>query len=180
MRLDGRRLLIGGLVAFGLAGCQQSNVAPEAATATALAPAPLVKREGVSLAEATVALVSLDGAPEGATEDFRQSLTHALAAREAPIADAKTARYLLRVYLSASPAEGGASLDYVVDVFDASRVRVGRIGDGVALKGSGDAWSLASTEALAAAAASCADDLAAFLSNRPEAAAAKALSYAPQ
>jgi hypothetical protein len=178
MRLDGRRLLIAGLAVFGLAGCQQTSVAPE--TATALAPAPLVKREGVSLAESTVALVSLDGAPEVAADDFRQALSRALAAREAPVADEKSARYLLRVYLSATPAEGGASLDYVVDVFDATRARVGRVGDGVALKGSGDAWSLASPQALDAAAASCADDLAAFLSNRPEAGAAKALSYAPQ
>src|SRR4051794_9152532 len=115
MRWDGRRLLIAGCAAVGLAGCQQTNVAPEA---TALAPAPLVKREGVSLAEATVAVVSLDGAPDVAAQDFRQALSRALAARDAPIADAKSARYLLRIYLSASPAEGGASLDYIVDVFD--------------------------------------------------------------
>ena len=177
MRLDGRRLLIAGLAAFGLAGCQPTSVAPEA---TALAPAPLIKREGVSLADATVALVSLDGAPEAASDDFREALSRALAAREVASADAKAARYRLRVYLSASPAEGGASLDYVVDVFDATRTRVARIGDGVALKGSGDAWSLASTQALDAAAASCADELAAFLSNRPEAGPAKALSYAPE
>jgi hypothetical protein len=178
MRLDGRRLLIAAWAAFGVAGCQPTTVA--APEATALAPAPLVKREGVSLADATVALVSLDGAPDAAAEDFRQALTRALAAREIAGAEPKAARYLLRVYLSAAPAEGGANLDYVVDVFDAHRARVGRLGDGVGLKGSGDAWSLASTQALEAAAGSCADDLAAFLSNRPEAKAAQALSYAPQ
>ncbi len=107
-------------------------------------------------------------------------LARALAAREVTTADPKAARYLVRVYLAATPAEGGASLDYVADVFDSSRARVARLGDGLGLKGSGDAWSLASTQALEAAAGSCADDLAAFLSNRPEAVAAKALSYAPQ
>jgi hypothetical protein len=177
MRWHRRRLLIAGLAACGLAGCQPSSVAPEA---TALTPAPLVKREGVSLAAATVALVSLDGAPDAAAEDFRQALSRALAARGAAIVEAKSARYLLRVYLAASPAEGGASLDYVADVYDAGRARVGRIGDGVGLKGSGDAWSLASTQALDTVAAACADDLAAFLSNRPEAAPDRALSYAPQ
>jgi len=175
MRVCG--FFIAGL-ALGLAGCQPASVAPE--EATALAPAPLARREGVSLADATLALVSLDGAPEAAADDFRQALLRQLGAREVASADAKMARYLVRVYLSATPAEGGANLEYVADVFDARRARVGRIGDGMGLKGTGDAWSLASSEALDAAAAKCADDLAAWLSNRPEArpAASGALSYA--
>jgi len=175
MRVCG--FFIAGL-ALGLAGCQPASVAPE--EATALAPAPLARREGVSLADATLALVSLDGAPQEAADDFRQALLRQLGAREVASADAKSARYLVRVYLSASPAEGGANLEYVADVFDARRARVGRIDDGMGLKGSGDAWSLASAEALNAAAAKCADDLAAFLSNRPEArpATGGAMSYA--
>jgi hypothetical protein len=170
-------LFIAGL-ALGLAGCQPASVAPE--EATALAPAPLVKREGVSLADATLAVVSLDGAPQAAADDFRQALLRQLGAREVASADAKRARYLVRVYLAASAAEGGANLEYVADVFDISRARVGRLGDGMGLKGTGDAWSLASTEALNAAAGKCADDLAAFLSNRPEArpAGGGAMSYA--
>jgi hypothetical protein len=174
------RLIVLGFAALALSGCQQSGVAPEA-TATALAPAPLVAREGVSLADATVALVTLEGAPQVASEDFRHALTQRLAAREIATAPPGKARYLLRVYLAASPAEDGATLDYVADVFDADRVRVGRLDDGLALKGKGDAWSLASTQALEQAAARCADDLAAFLSNRPEArpAGGAPMSYAP-
>jgi hypothetical protein len=175
VRAELRRLIVAGWAALALSGCQETTVAsaPEAL-------APLVQRDGVSLADATVALVSLDGAPQAAAEDFRRAFSQRLAAREVGSAQEKKARYLLRVYLAASPVEGGANLDYVVDVFDARRQRVGRLSDGLGLKGSGDAWSLASTEALEAAAGKCADDLAAFLSNRPEArpAGAAAVSFA--
>ncbi len=153
-------------VLVGLAGCAPTD-APT--SATALAPAPLVKREGVNLAAATVALVSLDGAPDAAAQDFRDALARQFATRAISAADARKARYLLRGYLSASPAEGGARLDYVVDVFDRRRVRLMRLDDAVAVQGSGDAWSQMTSPTLDAAAAKCADDVAAFLSNAPEA-----------
>jgi hypothetical protein len=150
-----------------LAGCAPNDGAPT--SATALAPAPLVKRAGVSLAAATVALVSLDGAPDATAQDFREALTRQFAARDIAAVDANKARYLLRGYLSASPTEGGARLEYVFDVFDRRRVRLMRLNDAVAAQGSGDAWSQMSGAMLDAAAEKCADDVAAFLSNAPEA-----------
>jgi hypothetical protein len=75
----------------------------------------------------------------------------------------------LRAYLAAAPEEGGASLAYVVDVYDPSRRRVSRLDDAFSLKGSGDAWSLMSPASLDAVAGDCADNVAAFLSNTPEA-----------
>ncbi len=174
-----RRSAVAVLVCLGLAGCQET--ATTANTATALAPetmpAPFVKREGVSLADVPVTMVSLDGAPEAAAKDFRDALTRQFSARGVVAADGSKARYLLRVYLAARPDDGGASLDYVVDVYDATHVRQARLNDSFAVKGSGDAWSLMSTQALDAVASACADNVAAFLSNTPDAKPSQALSY---
>ena len=181
MRAGSRRWLdsvIAGLVCAGLAACQDTAAPPAPDAALASAPAPFVKREGVSLADATVALVSLDGAPDVAASDFRDALARRFSANGVVTADARKARYLLRVYLAASAEQGGASLDYVVDVFDHARARQARLGDSFQVKGAGDAWSLMSAKALDAVAASCADNVAAFLSNAPEAKPAQALSYA--
>jgi hypothetical protein len=169
-----RHAAAAGLLALGLAACQDTASSPE--TALAPASAPYVKREGVSLAGATVAVVSLDGAPEAAAADFRQALDRAFAARGVVSAPGAKARYRLRVYLAASADDGGATLDYVIDVYDAGRVRQSRLSDSFAVKGSGDAWSLMSSEAVGAVAAACADNVAAFLSHAPEA-KAQALSY---
>jgi hypothetical protein len=166
------------LVAAGLAGCADTGAPP--AAETALSPAPIVKRDGVSLAAATVALVTLEGAPQAASQAFNQALAKQFEARGIVTAAPGRAHYLLRAYLAAGAAPEGASLDYVVDVFDARRVRLARLGDGFAVKGTGDAWSLMSDASLEAVAGHCADDLAAFLSNAPEAkpATSPALSYA--
>jgi hypothetical protein len=169
-----RHAAAAGLLALGLAGCQDTASAPE--TALAPASAPIVKREGVSLADATVAVVSLDGAPEGASGDFREALAREFAARGIVSAAGTKARYRLRVYLSARPDDGGASLDYVIDVYDSGRTRQARLSDSFEVKGSGDAWSLMSAQAVAAVAAASADNVAGFLSNAPEAKVAQALN----
>ena len=90
------------------------------------------------------------------------------------------ARYLVRGYLTASPIEGGAEVDLVWDVFTPDKQRAQRLSDAIAVKGSGDdAWAMIDDAGLNSVAAKCADDLAAYLSNTPEAApASAALSYA--
>jgi hypothetical protein len=180
VRRTPRRLLGVAVVALGclgLASCVEAT--NDAAPETALAQAPIAKRDGVSLSAATVALVSLEGAPTVASGDFRQALAQQFVAREIVAVDPKKARYLLRVYLAAAPAEGGANLEYVVDVYDSHRQRAARLDDGLGVNGSGDAWSLMSSSVIDSVAGKCAEDLAAFLSNTPEAApvAAQALSY---
>ena len=164
---------------LGLASCVEaaSDAGPESALAQE--QPPIAKRDGVSLAAATVAIVSLEGAPAVVGDDFRQSLARQFATHEIVAADPKKARYLLRVYLAATSAEGGANLQYVVDVYDSRRQRAARLDDGVGVNGSGDAWSLMSTSVIESVAGKCADDIGAFLSNTPEAApvAAQALSY---
>jgi hypothetical protein len=173
-----RAAVVAGFFCLGLAGCQDTASAPAPEAAVALAPEPFVKREGVSLADATAAVASIDGAPDVATQDFRDALARQFASRGIASAPEIKARYRLRVYLSARPDDGGAALDYVVDVYDAARVRRARLGDSFTIKGSGDAWSLMSRQALDAVAAACADNVAAFLSNTPEAKPAEAMSAA--
>jgi hypothetical protein len=172
MRASSRRrsgAVIIGLACLGLVACQDTAAPPAPDPAVGDAPTPYVKRQGVSLKDATVAVVSLDGAPEVEAKDFREALARQFSAHGVVAADAGKAHYLLRVYLAASPEEGGASLDYVVDVYDHGRVRRARLGDSFTVKGSGDAWSLMSTQALDSLASACADNIAAFLSNTPDA-----------
>ncbi len=169
---------IAGLAALALGGCQETASAPAASPETALVTAPLVKREGVDIKDATVAVISLAGAPPMAGQDFRGALARQFSARGVVSAPPDKARYLLRAYLAASPEEGGAEVDYVVDVFDKAHIREARLGDSFSVKGSGDAWSLMSTPSLDALASACADNVAAFLSNAPEAKPGEALSYA--
>ena len=140
-----------------------------------------VLRDDANMAGATVAIVSVDGAPSDLSARFRQSLNEAAAARRIASAPPAKARYLVRGYLTASPIEGGAEVDVVWDVFTPDKKRAQRLSDAIAVKGSGDdAWGMIDDAALNSVAAKCADDLAAYLSNTPEAApaAAAALSYA--
>jgi hypothetical protein len=158
-----------------------------------LAPNPeahrqVAKREGVSIAQASLAIVSVDGAPAAVTANFRRLLESEARARDIVVVEAAKARYLVRGYLSAELTSDGASIEYVWDVFTADKQRAQRLNDVIAVKGSGDdPWALAGEAALTSVAAKSADDLAAYLSNTPEAAAVAAseataaapLSYAP-
>ena len=140
----------------------------------------LVRRGDANMAGATLAVVSVVGAPDDLTEHFNQRLAEAAAERKIAVAAPAQARYLVRGYLTASLVEAGAAVDVVWDVFTPDKQRVQRLSDTIAIKGSGDdAWAMVNDAALDSVAAKCADDLAAFLSNTPEASpAGAALSYA--
>ena len=130
----------------------------------------LVKRDGMSLGAATVALVSVDGAPPAVAGGFSDALADAAKAREIAIVDAKAARYLVRGYLSATATEDGAEVEYVWDVYRPNKQREFRLNDVIEVKGTGDnPWAIVTPAALTSIAAKSADDLAAFLSNSPEA-----------
>jgi hypothetical protein len=146
----------------------------------------IARREGVNLAQASVAIVSIEGAPAAILANFSPILEREARARDIQVVDAASARYLARGYLSAAPTEDGASIEYVWDVFTADKRRAQRLSAEIDVKGSGaDPWALAGEAALKGVAAESADDLAAFLSDTPEAAApapaaGTPLSYAPQ
>ncbi len=172
---------------LALCGCVEvaADLAPSAE-----AHRQIARREGANLAQASVAIVSVEGAPSAVAASFSQTLEREARARDIVVVDATDARYLVRGYLSASLTEDGASIEYVWDVFTADKQRAQRLSDVIAVKGSGDdPWALAGDAALRSVAAKSADDLAAFLSNPPEAAAIAAapepaaaapLSYAAQ
>jgi len=154
-------------VSLGLGACVEA--ANDAATPT-LAHRQIDRREGVSLAPATVAIVSVQGAPEAVAASFSQELTRDAEAREIVLVEPKKARYLVRGYLSATATADGAMLEYVWDVFGPDKQRAQRLNDVISVKGAGDdAWTIAGEAALTSVAAKSADDLAAFLSYTPDA-----------
>ena len=172
--------LLGALTApLALGACvaveTTAEIAPDAAASRQFA-----LRQGANLAQASVAIVSVEGAPPAIAADFSRRLDGAARARQLAVVDAGKARYLVRGYLSASATEDGAEIEYVWDVFTAQKQRVQRLNDVIEVKGAGDdPWALAGAAALTSAAARSADDLAAFLSNTPEAAPAAAAAEPP-
>jgi len=152
-----------------------AELAPDAAASNQFA-----LRAGANFAQASVAIVSVEGAPPAIAADFVRRLEGAARTRELAVVNAGKARYLVRGYLSASPTEDGAEIEYVWDVFAADKRRVQRLSDAVEVMGAGDdPWALAGEAVLTSVAAKSADDLAAFLSNTPEAAPATAAAEPP-
>jgi hypothetical protein len=164
------------LAAVGLGGCVESagDIAPGSASEQ------FVRRQDASMAGATMAIMSVDGAPAELTAEFSQTLDRAAAQRQVATAPPTSARYLVRGYLSASLVQDGAEVDFVWDVFTPDKQRAQRLSDAIVVRGSGDdPWAMVNQAALDSIAAKCADDLAAYLSNTPEAApGGAALSYA--
>ena len=70
-----------------------------------------VRRGDANMAGATLAVVSVEGAPADLTEHFNQRLAEAAAARQVTVAAPAQARYLVRGYLTASLVEGGAAVE---------------------------------------------------------------------
>jgi hypothetical protein len=165
--------LIAGCATLG--GCNDVGANPPSVEARA----QYVRRDDANMAAATVAIVSVEGAPADLSAHFSQSLDEAAAARRIAVVNSAQARYLVRGYLTASLVEGGAEADFVWDVFTPDKKRIQRLSDAIAVRGAGDdAWGIIGESALDSVAAKSADDLAAYLSNSPEAASAgAALSY---
>lgn len=159
-----------------LSGCVDTNVAqapnPSTPPATNMA-----RRQGVSPSGATVAVASFAGAPQEITDRFTPIFANAAARSEISLADPDKANYLVRGYLSARPEGEATAVAFVLDVFDSNKRRTQRIEDEVLLKGqAADPWSLVDDSALAAVAVRSADDLAAVMTNTPEAIAAAGTS----
>ena len=166
------------LAAFSLAGCVETTA--EMTPSAGSEHLHIVRRPDVSLAGATVAFVSVDGAPTEVSTAFMKDLAREAASQAIVVADAKKARYFVRGYLSAYETTDGAAVEYVWDVFTKDKARAQRLSDYLVVKGQGsDAWAIAGDAALSSVAAKSADDLAAFLSNTPEAVAGVSEKAAP-
>ena len=162
--------------ALALGGCVE--------TAGELAQSPegsmqFVRRPDASMAGATLAIMSVEGAPDTLAQAFDQSLDAAATERQIAMAPPTSAKYLVRGYLDASLVKDGAAVDVVWDVFTSDKQRAQRLSDTLIVRGTGDdPWAMVSSAALDGIAAKSADELAAYLSNTPEAAPGGALSYA--
>ncbi|MDB5571258.1 MAG: hypothetical protein JWN93_2441, partial [Hyphomicrobiales bacterium] len=146
------------------------------------APAPVQRisaRPGVSPSGATVAFTSLDGPPAQVANRFHAAMSGALASRDVATAGSATANYLVQGHLGAWPGEKGVTIAWVWDVFDSRKQRLQRMEDEILVGQAGDPWAAATEAVLASVAARSADELAAFLSNTPEALAAAGPQSAP-
>ena len=159
-----------------LAGCNETTGSikePIKAAASAAVRNPDVSPRGASVA---LTLTGVANVPPAIVSRFSEALARAADAREVAVVHPKLARYFVQIHLTAySAGNGAAGLAYVSDIFDARKHRAQRLGDDIVLKGAAaDPWSLVDDSAIEAVAARSADDLAAFLSNTPEAIAAAA------
>jgi hypothetical protein len=157
-----------------LAGCNETTSSlrePIKAAASAPARNANVSPRGASVA---LTLTGIENVPAGVVSRFSEALAHAVDFRDVDVVEPKRAKYFVQMHLTAYPAGNGASaLAYLCDIYDAKKNRIQRLGDDVALKGTAvDSWSLVNDKAIEAIAARSAEDLAAFLSNTPEAVAA--------
>jgi hypothetical protein len=103
---------------------------------------------------------------------FREEFDKAARSREVALAKTDAAPYRLRVYLTALPAQAGTRLAYVFDVYDRQGRRVQRLSDEVGVSSDANPWDAINDSSVAAIANRGAEDVAAFLSNTPEALAA--------
>ena len=172
MRGEAFRMLAGA-AALLLGGCLDTAVEVGARRSLADAPQPpLVARPGVSPRGASLAFADLDGPPESVRARFMQQFTAAAEAKDVALAKPDSATYRLRGYLTASPAQGGTRLAYVLDVYDRKGRRAQRLTFEAGLKPGADPWAVVDEASLSAFAQRGAGDVAAFLSNTPEAVAA--------
>lgn len=165
---------------IGLGGCvEDAAQAPVAAMPSS--SDNITPRPGVSPSGATVAVSSISGAPGGFDDKFQAMLTAYAKRGGVSIADAGQPNYLVRGYLSAD-SEGDAAtiVSYVLDVFDAGKHRTQRVENEVVLRGTApDPWTLVNDDVLATVAQKSAADLAAVMTNTPEAIAASTPAAAP-
>ena len=170
-----RRPLGGAEVVFAaslLCGCIDTAVEKGASPVAAAPQVRISARPGVSPHGASLAFASLDGPPEAVSARFREQFDKAAQSRDVALSKPEAAQYRLRGYLTASPTQGGTRLAYVLDVYDRQGRRVQRLTDEAGLKPDANPWDALDEKSLAALADRGAEDVAAFLSNTPEALAA--------
>jgi hypothetical protein len=162
-------VLAGIVLACLLSGCVDNDIAQGPDPSLPASP-NMARRPGVSPAGATVALASFSGAPQEITDRFASIFAEAAKQGDVNFADPDEANYLVRGYLSAYPEGDATAIAFVLDVFDSKKERTQRIEDEVLVKGqAADPWSLVDDRALAAVAAKSSNDLAAVMTNTPEA-----------
>lgn len=161
---------------LALGGCVEGFPEPQVGTGdvrNAVASTRTASPRGAS-----VSMASLEGAPADIVARFNQVFSKQAADREIAMADAASAHYLVRGYLSAYPSDGGTDVSYVYDIFDANdQNRIDRVADVMTLPSTGaDVWALVDDHVMASLAGRSAEELAAALAATPVAQAALASS----
>ena len=170
-KLGAARFVAAALLACGLAGCVETADSLQTASIAPVQQMPM--RPGVSPSGATLAFASIEGPPPPLSASFSDQLAAAATSRAIATTDPQSADYLVRGYLTAYTVPEGTAITVVWDVFDRGKRHTRRVDDTIILQGSADdPWSLANSAVMASVAGKSADDLAAFLSNTPEAIAA--------
>jgi hypothetical protein len=155
-----------------LAGCN-ANVDSGSTGAIQAQAESAIRPSGASPRPAALAVTQMD-APEPLKSQFMALFDADVARQDVALTSSGLARYLARGYISAYPIEDGARLTYVWDIYDRNAHRAQRLNDEITLKGvAADPWSLVDASALRALAQRSAGELAAYLSNTPEALAAQ-------
>ena len=167
-----KRLLAVG-VAATLAGCVETmgdlDVSAPAQPQTEAAT-PAMAPRGASPRAASAAFTRIEGAPGPVLAAFIQKLATETKGRDINSVQPEAAKYIVHGYLSATKTSGGAVIGYVWDVFDSHQRRIQRVEDQITAPGAAaDPWSLANDRVLGSLAAKSAADLAALLSQTPEA-----------
>jgi hypothetical protein len=163
--------------ALALSGCNE-HISPAASAPSVQSSAQIVP-SGYSPRPAAVSVTKMEGAPTPLQSQFMAYFNADATRDDVALTDSAGARYLARGYISAFLVDGGARLTYVWDIYDRANHRAQRLNDEIAIKGAAaDPWALVDSAALAALAERSATELAAYLSNTPEALAAAAKSAA--
>jgi hypothetical protein len=115
-----------------------------------------------------IAFESIEGAPAAVRSALVGELANAASARQVElVGNGAAARYRVRGYLTAEPGpDGGTSLAFVWDVFDAQQRRAQRVTGSSPIKTASkkNPWDGLDKEALARLAAKSMDEIASFLS----------------
>ena len=158
------------LVSVLLEGCVDTAGKLEVDPNAAVEAVKVVAMPGTNIAAAPLSIERLEGLSPEQTGAFVAELQKQAAGRQVAFAEVKKAKYLAQGYISAFTVGAATRFIYVWDVFDASQHLRQRVSDAVIVQGAAaEPMALLSVEVSNALAAKSAEDLAAVLSNMPEA-----------
>jgi len=160
----------GGLV-LSLAGCVEQAGQRQPVSAVPQ-PTNMARREGVSPHGASVYINWVDGIPADVSQRLTAAVQGQAGLRNVNLADVKSANYLVQGYLTVEPAEGGALYTAVYDVATSKKRLIQHIDERIFVPGAVASLDQIGEAAMVQIAAKSAEDIAAVMTNTPEAVAA--------
>jgi hypothetical protein len=149
------RSWFGAVFLVGLAACQGTDGGRASLSA------------GIAPADVPIAIESIEGAPPSVTAQLTEAISAEAAARQiALVPRSGQARYRLKGYLTAYPAEGGGTtVAFVWDVYDAANKRTRRVegANTASSAGGSDPWAGVDAATLRQVASQGMNDVAGFL-----------------